>query len=96
MKQFELLVRRGAVVSSDDVIIADVAVSAGEIVGVSPEIVGSAREEIDARGLHVLPGAVEPLLPFGLIRSEVDHVAREQLKPDTRRLHAALEDAPRR
>src|SRR4051794_16122396 len=59
MKRFDLLVRGGAVVSSDDVSIADVAVSAGEIIEVTPEIVGSAREEIDARGLHVLPGAVD-------------------------------------
>src|SRR4051794_2957870 len=59
MKRFDLLVRGGVVVSSGDVSIADIAVSAGEIVEVSPEIVGSAREEIDARGLHVLPGAVD-------------------------------------
>jgi allantoinase len=64
MKRFELLVRGGAVVSSDDVSTADIAVSAGEIVEVSPEIVGSAREEIDARGLHVLPGAVDVHIHF--------------------------------
>ena len=59
MTRFELLVRGGAVVTSADVSVMDVAVSGGEIVEVTSEIAGSAREEIDARGLHVLPGAVD-------------------------------------
>lgn len=64
MTRFDLLVRGGAVVTSTDVSIMDVAVSAGEIVEVSPEIAGSAREEIEARGLHVLPGAVDVHVHF--------------------------------
>ena len=34
----------------------DVAVADGRIVAVGPELDGPAREEIDARGLLVLPG----------------------------------------
>jgi allantoinase len=64
MTRFELLVRGGAVVTSADVSVMDVAVSAGEIVEVTSEIAGSAREEIDARGLHVLPGAVDVHVHF--------------------------------
>ena len=64
MTRFDILVRGGAVVTSDDVSIADVAVSEGEIVAVSPEITGVAREEIDARGLYVLPGAVDVHVHF--------------------------------
>ena len=64
MTRFDLLVRGGAVVTSVDVSIADVAVSGGEIVEVSPEITGAAREEIDARGLHVLPGVVDVHVHF--------------------------------
>jgi allantoinase len=64
MTQFDLLVRGGIVVTSDDAGIADVAVSGGEIVEVSPEITGTAREEIDARGLHVLPGGVDVHVHF--------------------------------
>jgi allantoinase len=64
MTQFDLLVRGGVVVTSDDVSIADVAVSGGEIVEVSPEIMGAAREEIDARALHVLPGVVDVHVHF--------------------------------
>ena len=64
MTRFDLLVRGGAVVTPDGVGIADIAVSDGEIVEVSPEITGTAREEIDARGLHVLPGAVDVHVHF--------------------------------
>jgi allantoinase len=62
--RFDLLVRGGAVVTPNGISIADVAVSHGEIVEVSPEIVGTAREEIDARGLHVLPGVVDVHVHF--------------------------------
>jgi allantoinase len=62
--RFELLLRGGAVVTSNGISIADVAVSHGEIVEVSPEIAGTAREEIDARGLHVLPGVVDVHVHF--------------------------------
>jgi allantoinase len=64
MTAFDLLVRGGAVVTSDDVNIADVAVSGGKIIEVSPEIMGTARDEIDARGLHVLPGVVDVHVHF--------------------------------
>src|SRR5215211_7124929 len=64
MTPFDLLVRGGAVVISEDVNIADVAVRGGKIVEVSPEIMGTARDEIDARGLHVLPGVVDVHVHF--------------------------------
>ena len=59
MIRYDLLVRGGQVVTPGGAIRADVAVVDGTIVEVSPEIPGPAREEIDARGLHVLPGAVD-------------------------------------
>src|SRR5215203_6603532 len=64
MTPFDLLVRGGAVVTSEDVNIADVAVSGGKIIEVSPEIMGAARDEIDARGLHVVPGVVDVHVHF--------------------------------
>src|SRR5215210_1603757 len=64
MTELDLLVRGGAVVTPNDINIADVAVSHGEIVEVSPEIAGTAREVIDARGLHVLPGVVDVHVHF--------------------------------
>jgi allantoinase len=64
MTRPDLLVRGGAVVTSDGVGIADVAISDGEIVEVSTEITGLACEDIDARGLHVLPGVVDVHVHF--------------------------------
>src|SRR5215204_621152 len=64
MTPFDLLVRGGALVTSDDVNIADVAVSGGKIIEVSPEIMGTARDEIDARGMHVVPGVVDVHVHF--------------------------------
>src|SRR5215208_3880991 len=59
MTRFDLLVRGGMVVTPDGASVADVAVIDGSIVEVFPEITGSAGEEIDARGSHVLPGVVD-------------------------------------
>ena len=56
--------RGGTVVTPDGVSITDVAVSDGAIGEVFPEITGTAREEIDARGLHVLPGVVDVHVHF--------------------------------
>jgi allantoinase len=64
MTRFDLLVRGGVVVTPDAVSIADVAVSGGEIVEVSREIIGTAREEIDAAGLHVRPGVIDVHVHF--------------------------------
>jgi allantoinase len=64
MTRFDLLVRGGTVVTSDTVGIADVAVSNDRIVEISPEIFGTARDEIDARGLHILPGVVDVHVHF--------------------------------
>ena len=43
---------------------ADIAVTDGVIAQVAPEILGAARTEIDARGLHVLPGVVDAHVHF--------------------------------
>ena len=43
---------------------ADIAVTDGVIAQIAPEISGTARTEIDARGLHVLPGVVDAHVHF--------------------------------
>jgi allantoinase len=43
---------------------ADVGVLDGAIAAVEPELEGGATEEIDARGLHVLPGGLDPHVHF--------------------------------
>jgi allantoinase len=55
------LIVRGAIVvgAAPEPAAADVAVADGRIAAVGPELPGPAREELDARGLHLLPGAVD-------------------------------------
>jgi dihydropyrimidinase len=55
----DLVVRGGLVVSPAGVRRAEIAISDGRITGVGA-VSGPARRTIDARGLHVLPGGVEP------------------------------------
>ena len=54
----DLVIRGGTVVTPTGVIVADVAVSDGVISAVGPNL-ESARQEVDATGLHVLPGGVD-------------------------------------
>lgn len=60
MGSFDVLVRGGHVVGPTDVVKADVAILDGLVVEIGPDLIGSAGVEIDARGLHVLPGVVDP------------------------------------
>jgi allantoinase len=43
---------------------ADVAIEDGRIGAIGPELRGPVREEVDARGLHVLPGAIDAHVHF--------------------------------
>jgi allantoinase len=56
---FDLIVRTGEIVLVDQVLTADIAIRDGQIVEIAPAIAGSTRAEIDANGLHVLPGIVD-------------------------------------
>jgi len=55
---YDLLIRGGTVVSSQDMAKADVAISGGQIVAVGA-LSGSAREVIDASDMLVMPGGVD-------------------------------------
>ena len=58
----DLLVRGGTVVTRDGSARADVAVEGGRIAAVEPDLgglAGSAREDVDATGLLVLPGVID-------------------------------------
>ncbi|WP_216324415.1 allantoinase [Deinococcus aestuarii] len=61
---YDLLIRGGHVVGEDGVTVADLGVEGGRIVEVAPELAGEAREELDARGLHVFPGVVDVHVHF--------------------------------
>ena len=61
---FDLLIRGGNVVLPDGVVDVDVAVEDGTIVEIGRELSGGARETIDAAGLHVFPGVIDPHVHF--------------------------------
>ena len=61
---FDLLIRGGNVVLTDGVVDVDVAVEDGTIVEIGRELTGGARETIDAAGLHVFPGVIDPHVHF--------------------------------
>ncbi|HEX6022294.1 MAG TPA: amidohydrolase family protein, partial [Solirubrobacter sp.] len=63
MSAFDLIVRGGHIVTASGVTHADVGVTDGTIAAVEPELKGAARE-IDATGLHVFPGGLDPHVHF--------------------------------
>ena len=60
----DLIIHNGLVVRARDVVAASIAVSAGKIVEVAADISGGTRDEIDATGLHVFPGLIDPHVHF--------------------------------
>jgi allantoinase len=61
---FDLLVGGGTVLTSNGVELADVGISDGAIAAIEPDLAGAAHETIDATGLHVFPGVVDPHVHF--------------------------------
>jgi allantoinase len=61
---FDLIVRNGTVVTPSGAVPADIGVLDGAIAAVEPELGGGAREELDASGLHVFPGGLDPHVHF--------------------------------
>ena len=59
MSVYDLILRNGTLVTTEGPEEADLAVADEKIAELSPEIEGSSREEIDASGLHVFPGAID-------------------------------------
>lgn len=55
----ELVIRGGMVVGPEGVRQADIGIEGGSIVALEPEIGEAARQEIEAKGLHVFPGTVD-------------------------------------
>ena len=65
MSDVDLVIRGGHVVTPDAVFAASVAIKDGVIVAVgTDELMPQARETLDARGLHVLPGAIDVHVHF--------------------------------
>ncbi|HEY7091675.1 MAG TPA: amidohydrolase family protein, partial [Ktedonobacterales bacterium] len=64
MSEFDLLLRQGTLVSSAGVRRADLGVADGVIIAESPELAGSADEEIDCAALHIFPGVIDAHVHF--------------------------------
>jgi allantoinase len=60
---FDLIIRNGNVVTPDGVAAASLAVTDGKIVEIG-NIIGTAKEEIDATDLHIFPGLIDPHVHF--------------------------------
>ena len=64
MGTFDVLVRGARVVGPDSVTRADLGILDGLIADIGAELAGDATTEIDATGLHVFPGIVDPHVHF--------------------------------
>ena len=64
MSTYDLLIRNGTLVTASEIFRADLAVSDGRIVAIAPELAGTATAEIDATGLHLFPGVIDPHVHF--------------------------------
>jgi allantoinase len=60
---FDLIIRNGHVITSETVTVTSLAITDGKIVEIG-DIIGGAKEEIDATGLHVFPGVIDPHVHF--------------------------------
>ncbi|HLG59840.1 MAG TPA: allantoinase AllB [Vicinamibacterales bacterium] len=80
----DLVVRGGTVVTADGSRELDVAIADGRITALGPELPGG-RDEVDARGLIVLPGAIDVHLHF----NEPGRTAWEGASTGSRALAAA-------
>lgn len=64
MSDADLIIRGGIVVTSSDINPADIAIRDGRITAVGSDLGLSAAEQIDASGLHVLPGGIDSHVHF--------------------------------
>ncbi len=61
---FDLLIRRASVVTESAINRMDIGIAWGRIAALGPELSGSARETIDASGLHAFPGLIDSHVHF--------------------------------
>jgi allantoinase len=64
MSDFDLVIRNGTVVTHADVQAADVSIADGKIIALQTGLGGSARETIEAAGLHIFPGLIDSHVHF--------------------------------
>lgn len=64
MSLYDVLLRGGKLVMPAGLVLADIAISAGRIVTIEPQLAGTANREIDARGLTIFPGVIDAHVHF--------------------------------
>ncbi len=64
MPQLDVILRGGTVVTASEVKQADIGIEGGRIVALEPSVAESAREVIDATGLHIFPGLIDSHVHF--------------------------------
>jgi allantoinase len=64
MSDFDTILRGGTLITTDGVNQSDIGVAEGKIVALGKGISGSARDEIDARNLHIFPGVIDAHVHF--------------------------------
>ncbi len=62
-ESYDLIIRGGTAATPNGIAPADVAIRAGRIAAIGA-VAGSAAEEMDARGLHILPGVIDTQVHF--------------------------------
>lgn len=64
MTTYDLLIKNGTVVTADSIVQGDIAIKDGKIKEVGQALQGTADREIDANGLHILPGLIDTHVHF--------------------------------
>src|SRR5262252_2659377 len=64
MSDFDLLIRGGTVVTASEARPADIGIVEGKLVTLGAGLSGSARETINASGLHIFPGLIDSHVHF--------------------------------
>lgn len=62
---YDTTIRNGKVVTKDDIFEADIAIEGGKIAAIGSGL-GKAKEEVDAKGLYVMPGCIDPHTHIGI------------------------------
>lgn len=64
MAAYDVIVRNGQIVNVDGIVRGDIAIKDGKIAVVAKGMEASAEKEIDAQGLHILPGLIDSHVHF--------------------------------
>src|SRR6266404_3878758 len=64
MNRFDTVIRHGKVVNAEEIRELEIGIIEGKIASLEPSVTGTARETIDATGLHIFPGLIDSHVHF--------------------------------